>query len=132
MPLSSRKEVAAFVHKKLLFRLRRLAAFFIAVTAILVYEISNNYIAGYLAFLGFIMGFGIGYLIAKRMHIITWNEEAEKVVGKMDRVGIIILIFYFLFAITRKWIFSHWLAGHALSAFVLSVSCGAIISRLWS
>ncbi len=65
------------------------------------------------------------------MHIITWNEEAEKVVGKMDRVGIIILILYILFAITRKWIFSHWLTGHALSTFVLSVSCGAIISRLW-
>ncbi len=131
MPLSSRKEVAAYVHGKLLFRLRRLAIFFIIVTAILVYEISNNYIAIYLSFAGFITGFTIGYIVGKRMHKISWDEEASKVIGKMDRVGIIILIIYLLFALTRRWIFSYWLEGHTLSAFVLSISCGAIISRLW-
>lgn len=131
MPLSSRKEVAAFVHRKLLFRLRRLALFFLIVAGILIYDISIDYIAGYLAMGGFIIGFIIGYFVARRMHKITWNDEAEKVVGKMDRVGIVILIIYILFAVTRRWIFSHWLQGHALSAFVLSISCGAIISRLW-
>jgi hypothetical protein len=131
MPLSSRKEVASFVHRKLLFRLRRLALFFIVVTAILIYEISKNYIAGYLAVGGFIIGFSAGYIVAKRMHKITWDEAADKVVGKMDAIGILILIAYLFFAITRRWIFSHWLEGHALSAFVLSISCGAIISRLW-
>lgn len=131
MPLSSRKEVAAFVHKKLLFRLRRLALFFVIVTAILIYEISKNYIAGILALAGFFIGFLIGYVVGKRMHTILWDEGATKVVGKMDTIGIIILVIYLLFAISRRWIFSHWLEGHALGAFVLSISCGAIISRLW-
>jgi hypothetical protein len=49
----------------------------------------------------------------------------------MDAICILILIAYLFFAISRRWIFSHWLEGHALSAFVLSISCGAIISRLW-
>lgn len=131
MPLSSRKEIAAFVHKKLLFRLRRLAVFFIVITAILIYEISVNYIAGYLAMGGLIIGFIIGYIVAKRMHKISWNEEAAKVVGKMDRIGVTILVIYILFSISRRWIFSHWIGGHALSAFLLSISCGALISRLW-
>ncbi len=131
MPLSSRKEVAAFVHRKLLLRLRRLALFFIIVTAILIYEISKNYIAGILALAGFLIGFIIGFIVAKRMHKITWDVEASKVVGKMDTIGIIILVIYLLFAISRRWFFSHWLEGHALGAFVLSISCGAIISRLW-
>jgi hypothetical protein len=131
MPLSSRKEVAAFVHKKLLFRLRRLALFFIVASILLVYEISLNYIAAYLAIGGFILGFLIGFIVAERMHKITWDAEADKVIGKMDRVGIMILVAYILFAITRRWIFSHWFGGHALTALVLSISCGAIISRLW-
>ncbi len=97
----------------------------------MIYEISKNYLAGYLVIGEFIFGFCIGYIVAKRMHKITWDEEADKVIGKMDRVGIFILIIYILFAVTRRWIFSHWLGGHALSAFVLSISCGAIISRLW-
>ena len=92
---------------------------------------AKNYIAGYLAVGGFIIGFSAGYIVAKRMHKITWDEAADKVVGKMDAIGILILIAYLFFAITRRWIFSHWLEGHALSAFVLSISCGAIISRLW-
>ncbi len=100
MPLSSRKEVPVFVHRKVLFRLRRLALFFVIVTAILIYEISQNYIAGILAFAGFLTGFTIGYIVAKRMHKITWDEEASKVVGKMDTIGIIILVIYFLFAVT--------------------------------
>lgn len=49
----------------------------------------------------------------------------------MDRIGILILVVYILFAITRRLIFSHWLQDHALRDFVLSISCGAIISRLW-
>lgn len=131
MPLSSRKGVAPYVHKKLLFRLRRLAVFFLVVTGILIYEISKNYIKAYLALGGFIIGFTIGYLAGKRMHKISWDQETSKVVGKMDRIGIIILITYILFSVTRRWIFSHWLEGYTLSAFVLSISCGAIISRLW-
>ena len=131
MPLSSRKEVTPFVHKKLLFRLRRLAVFFLVFTGILIYEISREYIAGYLALAGFAIGFTIGYIAGKRMHKIAWNEEAGQVIGKMDKVGVIILVIYILFAITRRWIFSHWLEGHALTAFVLSISYGAIISRLW-
>lgn len=131
MPLSSRKEVAAYVHRKLLFRLRRLAFFFLVATAILLYEIFNNFIAAYFAVGGFFIGFTIGYVVGNRMHKISWDAEASKVVGKMDTIGIIILVVYILFAITRKWIFSHWLEGQALSAFVLSISCGAIISRLW-
>ncbi|MEO8861287.1 MAG: hypothetical protein ABI358_07680 [Ginsengibacter sp.] len=99
MPLSSRKEVAAYVHKKLLFRIRRLAIFFVIAIAILIFEISKNYLAGYLAISGFIFGFCIGYIVAKRMHKITWDEAADKVVGKMDRVGIIILVIYILFAL---------------------------------
>ncbi len=131
MPLSKRKEVKQFVHRKLLFRLRRLAIFFIIVFSILIYEISKNYIAGYLAAAGFILGAVIGVLVSRRMHTISWNAETSKAVTKMDRLGIVILIAYILFAICRKWIFGYWLQGYALSAFTLSVAAGGMLGRLW-
>ncbi|MEO6221306.1 MAG: hypothetical protein ABIO81_12815, partial [Ginsengibacter sp.] len=92
--------------KKLLFRLRRLAIFFLVAAAILIYEISRNYIAGYLAYC-FIIGFTVGFIVGSSIHKISWIKEVSKVVGKMDRRGIIILVIYTLFAITRRWIFSH-------------------------
>ncbi len=131
MPLSKRKEVGQFVHRKLLFRLRRHAIFFIVITTILIYEISKNYIALYLAVIGFIIGIIIGLLVARRMHNITWDAETNKAVTKMDRIGIIILVLYILFAISRHWILSHWLQGDTLTAFSLSVAAGGLLSRLW-
>ena len=107
MPLSSRKEVAPYVHKKLLFRLRRLAVFFLVVTGILIYEISKNYIAAYLALGGFIIGFTVGYFAGNRIHKISWDEEASKVVGKMDRIGILILMILYFICHNKKMDFCH-------------------------
>ncbi|MEO6327889.1 MAG: hypothetical protein ABIO55_03115 [Ginsengibacter sp.] len=132
MPLSKRKEVAQFVHKKLLFRLRRLAVIFLIITGVLIYELSHDYIAGYMAAAGFILGFLIGLLVSHRMHNISWDSETTKAVSKMDKVGIIILVVYILFAMGRKWIFGHWLEGYALTAFTLSVSAGGMLGRLWN
>ena len=131
MPISKRKEVARFVHKKLIFRVRRLAVVFLIITGILIYEISQDYIAGYLAAGGFLVGLVIGIMVSRRMHNISWDAEATKAVTKMDTLGIIILIVYILFAVGRRWIFSHWLEGHALTAFTLSVSAGGMFGRLY-
>lgn len=132
LPLSSRKEVTKYVHRKLLFRLRRLSVIFIIIICILFYEISNNYIAGYLAIGGFILGIVIGLAVSHRMHTISWNVETNKAVSKMDRLGIAILIIYLLFAISRHWIFSYWFHGYALTAFSLSVGAGGMLGRLYS
>jgi hypothetical protein len=132
MPLSKRKEVKRFVHRKLLFRLRRLAIIFLIITGVVIYEVSHNYIAVYLAVIGFMIGMVIGLLVSKRMHNISWDAATSKAVTKMDRLGIIILVLYILFAISRHWILSHWLQGYALSAFSLSVAAGGMLGRLWT
>lgn len=132
MPLSKRKEVGRFVHKKLLFRLRRLAIIFLIITGVLIYELSQHYIAGYLALFGFMLGMVIGLLVSRRMHNISWDAETNKAVTKMDRLGIVILVLYLLFAISRHWILSHWLQGYALTAFSLSVAAGGMLGRLWN
>jgi len=132
MPLSKRKEVGRFVHRKLLFRLRRLAIIFLIITVILIYEISHNYNAIYIAVIGFITGMIIGILVSRRMHTISWNSEINKAVTKMDRLGIIILVLYILFAISRHWILSHWLQGYALTALSLSIAAGGMLGRFWN
>ena len=62
------------------------------------------------------------------------NEDAEasKAVTKMDRLGLMILIGYLLFAIFRGWIFSHWLHGYTLTVFSLSIAAGGILGRFYS
>ena len=96
-----------------------------------IYEVSHNYIAGFLAVGGFVLGYLIG-LSVKRMHLLSWDAETNKAVTRMDRIGIAILVIYLLFVIFRRWIFSYWLQGHALTAFTFSVAAGAILGRLFS
>lgn len=132
MPLSSKKEVTKFVHRKLLFRFRRLVVFFIVIVSVVVYEVSHNYIAAYLAVGGLAIGLIIGLVVGKRMHTISWNAETNKAVTRMDRLGTIILVAYLIFAVGRKWIFSHWLSGYALSAFSMSVGAGGMFGRLYA
>lgn len=132
MPLSKRKGVSKYVHKKLLFRLRRLAVVFLIITGILIYEVIQNNLPIYMALVGFEIGMILGLLIARRMHNISWNNETTKAVTKMDTLGIIILVIYILFAIIRHWICSYWLQGYALSAFSLSIAAGGILGRLWT
>ncbi len=132
MPLSSKKEVTKYVHGKLLFRFRRLLFFLILIIAIVVDEVLHNYISGYIAAAGFILGIAIGLLAAKRMHNIRWDAETSKAVTSMDRLGIIILVAYLIFSICRHWIFSHWLHGYGLTAFCLSVGAGGMLGRLYT
>jgi hypothetical protein len=131
MPLSSKRGVTKFVHRKILFRLRRLAITFLIITGILIYELSQYYVAFYTAIGGYVIGIFIGWLISKRMHLISWDAEANKTVSRMDRVGIFILVAYLVFALLRHWIFSHWLHGHVLTAFTLSIASGGMISRFY-
>lgn len=132
MPLSSRKEVKKFVHRKLLFRLRRLILFFLIIIGIMVYELVTYDVAAFVPAAGFFTGIIIGLLINPKMHKISWDAEASKAVTKMDRLGIIILVLYLLFAIFRTWIFSYWLHGYTLTVFSLSVAAGGILGRLYS
>jgi hypothetical protein len=131
MPLSSKREVTKYVHRKILFRLRRLGITFLIITGILIYELTQYYVAFYTAVAGYSIGIFIGWLLSQRMHVISWNAEANKTVSRMDRIGIIILVCYIIFAILRHWIFSHWLNGHALTAFSLSIASGGMLTRFY-
>jgi hypothetical protein len=132
MPLSSRRDIRQFVHRKLLFRLRRLAIIFLIIAVIVVYEVLQNYLAAYLAAAGFAMGVAIGLLVARRMHTISWDVETSKAITKMDRIGILILVLYLLFSIARHWIFSFWFHGSALGAFTLSIAAGGMLGRFYT
>ncbi len=66
------------------------------------------------------------------MHHISWDAETSQAVTHMDRLGIIILIAYLIFAFSRSWIFSHWFHGYGLTAFSLSIGAGGMLGRLYT
>ncbi|QQS59625.1 hypothetical protein IPN35_01960 [Candidatus Peregrinibacteria bacterium] len=117
------------VEQKLLKRLRIFAIIIAIVIGIVVYKILFDEISIRLAIIGLTFGTILG-LITGRMFKITWDQEAQKVISRLDKIGVIFLMFYVVIEIGRKWIFGSWLHGKELSAFSLIFLAGLLLGRL--
>ncbi len=120
-----------YLKKRMLWRLRIFYVISLLMFGFVIYEILEGYIEFLLALTAMLLGILTGWLAAKRYKIM-WHEETEKVINKMDTIGIIILVLYIGFTISREWIFHHWLKGEALSAFTLTFANGAMMARVVS
>ncbi len=118
----------AHVNKKLLVRQR----IFFVIIAILLIINTINVIEGktsiWLAITGFLLGTFIGLLLS-RMFKILWHEKEEKVVSRLDTLGIVLLVIYIAIEIGRKWFFNHWLTGTSLNSFGLIILSGLLLGR---
>ena len=119
------------IDKKLIRRIRMFAVILFVMAGALVYEILTSHINLLWVLLGLILGFIIGSIVG-RMFSIEWHEEEKKVIGRLDVVGIVVLIIYIAVSITRHWVFAHWFVGAILTAFTLSFVAGVMLGRLLS
>ncbi|MDH4198787.1 MAG: hypothetical protein OEV66_00250 [Spirochaetia bacterium] len=111
---------------------RRITMFIVIVSSILsvaVYNIAMNKITPLPSLLGLCAGTIIG-LVAGRMFKMSWDEETEKVVSRLDRIGVIFLVLYIAIEIGRKWVFGYWMHGAKLNAFGLIFLGGLLLGRL--
>lgn len=128
MALKRRSYSKEFVDKKIVFRLRLFLFLFTLMLVIGIYDTSHSYITLTLALFALGIGLIIGFIVGSASNV-KWNEEASKVIMKMDIVSGIILVLYIAFAIFKRKIFQHWLKGEELSAFVLCLTAGIMLGR---
>jgi hypothetical protein len=101
----------------------------IILTGLMLYDVLEGIIGIELSLGGFFLGLFIGF-IATRMFMIHWHEEKAKVVSRFDTIGIIIMLFYAAFSVSRTWLFGHWIHGSILTAFTYSILAGIMIGRI--
>jgi hypothetical protein len=128
---SSLKEHVDKIDKKLVRRIRMLVIILLVMVGVLVYEILTSHINLFWVLLGIVSGLIVG-LIVGRMFSIRWHEENEKVIGKLDVIGGIVLIIYLAVSIVRNWIFAHWFVGAILTTFTISFVTGVMLGRILS
>lgn len=119
------------IDKKLVKRLRIFVVILVIMSAALVYEVFVSGIHFLWVVLGLLLGAAVGFL-AGRMFSIEWHTEESKVIGRLDRIGVAVLICYVGFSLARGWIFAHWFTGTILSAFTFSFVEGAMLGRILS
>ena len=117
------------IDRKLIFRIRIFYVIGIILTGLMLYDVLEGIIGIELSLGGFLLGLFLGFL-ATRMFIIHWHEERAKVVSRLDTIGIIVMLIYMTFSLSRAWFFGHWIHGSVLTAFTYSILAGVMIGRI--
>lgn len=120
-----------YIDNKLRNRMRFFVLLYLVMVSIMVFDVYKEMISLTLLSIGVILGIFVGMLVG-RIFDIQWNPKKEKVVMRLDKLGLTILILYGIFTIFRHQIFAQFLEGVILSAFVYSFASGAILGRLLS
>lgn len=68
--------------------------------------------------------------VASRMLKLSWDAATEKVVGRLDAIGGVILVCYIAFMLLRSRLLGHWLQGAVLGVASLSVFAEAMAGLL--
>ncbi|MFH1048751.1 MAG: hypothetical protein V1732_03750 [Patescibacteria group bacterium] len=129
IPKINEHHLKKHIDRKLFNRLRIFFVIVVILVGLMLYDVFEGILGVNLAFGGFIPGLLIGFF-ASRIFLIHWHEESAKVVSRMDAIGVIILLCYIFFALSRAWIFEHWIHGAALTAFTFSIMGGIMLGRL--
>lgn len=126
-----RQKIKQYKEKVDIGLISRQRIFFVIITIFIIIDIVNvinGKISTLLAISGFLLTTILG-LILSRIFKIHWHTEKQKVVSRLDILGVIFLVFYMIIEIGRKWFLGHWLSGASLSSFVLIIPTGLILGR---
>ncbi len=131
MVKKSKSTVAEYIDDRLIKRLR----IYLGIMAIMLVVIISEIILGNFSIAwalgGILVGLGVGVLIS-RMYRLSWDEETNNVIGRIDWIGAIILIIYLIFVFSRTYYLSYWVQGTPLLALVFSITAGTMLGRVMS
>lgn len=120
-----------YIDRKIIIKTRILAIMVLVLAGILIYHIVR-YPQLFWATAGVVTGgYFLGRYIVLRIKAFEWDEKTLKVVTKFDKVGKIVLAFYVVFAVLRKWIFEEYFQGTALTQVILASVTGIILGRIF-
>ncbi len=112
--------------------IRRLRLYFIVTLVIffaIVIEVFEGRFGLTLALIGVCIGLVVGIIVSRSRHL-SWDEETNTVVGRIDWIGAIILVCYLVFVFTKSYFAGFYVQGAALFAVVLGITAGTMLGRI--
>ena len=129
MPKKPLRKHNQHIDKKLMFRLRLYVLISLVMLGIVLYEIFIKTLTLEFAIIGILIGLFIGVITARMRHL-SWDHDAQKIVSRLDEVGIIILVLYIAFVIVRSKLIGYFVAAPMVGAVGFSITAGVMIGRV--
>jgi hypothetical protein len=117
------------VHRRVRAQALVLAALGVVLLALGVVDLVRGAIGPLGAAAGFVGGALVGVLAA-RVKRLGWDADNQRVVGRVDRVGLAILLITVVAHLSRNWLLGHWVHGAVLTALGVWISAGGLVGRV--
>ena len=129
--MSERSEaVRSHVDRSILLRVRVYAVVFVVVLVAAVAEVAfRTSHPWWQAVIGLSAGVLVGIGASRIMHL-RWDDFEQRVVGRLDAVGVAVLVLYLVFSLTRSRLVGHWVDGDAVAPVSLAVLAGAMLGQV--
>jgi len=80
---------------------------------------------------GGLLGGAVVGVVASRMKRMRWDERTGQVISKLDWLGGVILVGFFVAQLARSWVLGHWAEGVALTTLGLCVTAGTLAGQVF-
>ena len=128
MPESLKNHVH-HLDKSLRFRLRLYFIISLILVGLLIYNVLRGALQLDYGLIGLLAGMGIGVITTRMFHIF-WNNDAKKVVSRLDTFGIGILILYIVFEVLRERIVGYFTHDVQVGTVGFAVLAGIMFGRV--
>jgi hypothetical protein len=119
------------VHRRILIQLAILLIVAVGLFVTVVHDALVGEIGLVSVIVAAAIGIGVGYL-AGRMFLLSWHEDTQKVIMRMDRTGFVLIALYVVFRMFSAQILGSYFSGVALSAISFAVLDGILVGRFLS
>jgi hypothetical protein len=121
--------IRQYLDLRLVVRVRILTIISIIILAVISFEVLRGTFNIPMTISGILTGLVVG-IIASRMFRLSWDEETNKVISRMDWIGVAVLVFYISFMLARTLLLGYFVQGSLFLAIILSVTAGTLIGRV--
>lgn len=118
-----------YVHPKLRRSLRIYFIVSLIVLILVIYDMFRDHANPFLVLLGLIVGIVVGKAFT-RIYKITWDDEGGNVIQRMDILGIVLIIFYIAFDLSREHLVEIFIHGGSVASVSLALLSGALYGRV--
>jgi hypothetical protein len=130
MPETLTQDFMHHVHPSLRRRIRIFLVMGGVMLLIVLWDIFQGTMSVPLAAVGIVVGAFIGFFSSRIFHL-SWDKEGEKVVGRIDALGWLVLAAYVIFEIVRATLFETVIhTGFTATAIAFAFIASALIFRV--
>ncbi len=117
------------VEDRLIRRLRIYLIVSLVIFAAIIIEVLEGRFGLALALTGVLIGLVVGIIVSRTRHL-SWDEETNAVIGRIDWIGAILLVCYVVFVFTKSYFAGLYVQGAALFAVILGIIAGTMLGRV--